>query len=239
MKPNLASCASSGKQPSAERADHSGRPSVQAHAKNQKIFLAERAVVRAIPLSKNAADTDRVRAGTFRDACDGSVRGGTMDTDTLSDQPVSPYVIHGVAGLQERAGSSLGTSNWVTVDQEMVTTFADLTGDRQWIHVDPERARQGPFGATVAHGFLTLGMSTGLLWDIFTVEDVGMILNYGLNRVRFPAPLPVGSRIRMHASLAEASEIAGGLQVVYHLEYEIEGKKKPCCVADLVFRYNA
>ena len=139
--------------------------------------------------------------------------------------------------MQERAGSSLGTSKWVTVDQEMVTTFADLTGDRQWIHVDPERARQGPFGATVAHGFLTLGMSTGLLWDIFTVEDVGMILNYGLNRVRFPAPLHVGSRFRIDVSLAEISEIAGGVQVIYHLEYETEHKEKPCCVADLVFRY--
>ena len=160
-----------------------------------------------------------------------------MNTDTLSDQPVSPYVIHGVAGLKERVGSSLGTSGWVTLDQEMVTTFADLTGDRQWIHVDPERAGQGPFGATVAHGFLTLGMSTGLLWDIFTVGDVGMILNYGLNRVRFPAPLPVGSRIRMHVSLPEVGEVANGIQAVYHLEYEIEGKEKPCCVADLVFRY--
>ena len=165
--------------------------------------MAERTVVRvrAVPLSKNAADTDRVRARPFK----GGVKGGTMNTDTLSDQPVSPYVVHGVTGLRERAGSSLGTSRWVTVDQEMVTTFADLTGDRQWIHVDPERARQGPFGETVAHGFLTLGMSTGLLWDIFTVDGVGMILNYGLNRVRFPAPLPVGSRIRMHVSLAEDS----------------------------------
>jgi acyl dehydratase len=191
----------------------------------------------AISLSKNAADTDRVRARPFRSARDGSVKGGTMNTDTLSDQPVSPYVIQGVGGLKERAGSSLGVSRWVTVDQEMVTTFADLTGDRQWIHVDPERARQGPFGATVAHGFLTLGMSTGLLWDIFTVDDVGMILNYGLNRVRFPAPLPVGSRIRMHVSLPEVGEVANGIQAVYHLEYEIEGKEKPCCVADLVFRY--
>ena len=194
-------------------------------------------MVRAISLSKNPADKDRVRARPFRSARDGSVKGGTMNTDTLSDQPVSPYVIQGVGGLKERAGSSLGVSRWVTVDQEMVTTFADLTGDRQWIHVDPERARHGPFGATVAHGFLTLGMSTGLLWDIFTVDDVGMILNYGLNRVRFPAPLPVGSRIRMHVSLPEVGEVANGIQAVYHLEYEIEGKEKPCCVADLVFRY--
>ncbi len=162
-----------------------------------------------------------------------------MDADTMSDQPVSPYLVHGVAGLRDRAGSSLGVSRRVTVDQEMVTTFADLTADRQWIHVDPERARQGPFGTTVAHGFLTLGMSTGLLWDIFTVDGDGMILNYGLNRVRFPAPLPVGSRIRirMHVSLAEIAEIADGIQAVYYLEYEIEGQEKPCCVADLVFRY--
>jgi acyl dehydratase len=118
-----------------------------------------------------------------------------------------------------------------------VTTFAKLTGDDQWIHVDPERAKEGPFGSTVAHGFFTLSLATGLLWDIFTVGDVGVILNYGLNRVRFPAPLPVGSRICMHAALAEATEIKDGIQVVYHLEYEIEGKPKPCCVADLVFRY--
>ena len=159
------------------------------------------------------------------------------NTGTLSDQPVSPYVIHGVAGLRERVGSLLGTSRWITVDQEMVTTFAHLTGDLQWIHVDPERASEGPFGATVAHGFFTLSLATDLLWDIFTVEDVSMILNYGLNRVRFPAPLHVGSRFRIDVSLAEISEIAGGVQVIYHLEYETEHKEKPCCVADLVFRY--
>jgi len=160
-----------------------------------------------------------------------------MDANTLSDQSASPYVIHGIAGLRERAGTPLGTSRWVTVDQEMVTTFAELTGDNQWIHVDPERAREGPFGGTVAHGFFTLSLSTGLLWEIFSVEDVGMILNYGLNRVRFPAPLPVGSRICMHAALAEVLDTKDGIQVVYHLEYEIEGQAKPCCVADLVFRY--
>jgi acyl dehydratase len=160
-----------------------------------------------------------------------------MNAETLADQPASPYAIHGVAGLRERAGSSLGTSRWVTIDQEMVTTFAYLSGDRQWIHIDPERARQGPFGTTVAHGFFTLSLSTALLEDIFTVEGVSMILNYGLNRVRFPAPTPVGSRTRMHASLAEVTDVAGGVQVVYHLEYEIDGKPKPNVVADLVFRY--
>jgi len=150
---------------------------------------------------------------------------------------MSPYVIRGVKELRERAGSSLGVSDWVTVDQDTVTAFAELTGDRQWIHVDPERAKAGPFGRTVAHGFLTLSLSTDLLDHIFRVEEVNVIINYGLNKVRFPAPAPVGSRLRMHASLAEATDITDGIQVVYHLEYEVEGQDKPCCVADLVFRY--
>ena len=160
-----------------------------------------------------------------------------MSAETMSDRPASPYVIDGVAGLHERVGSSLGTSRWVTIDQEMVTTFAELSGDRQWIHVEPERASQGLFGTTVAHGFFTLSLSTGLLDDVFSIQDVGTILNYGLNRVRFPAPLRVGSRICMHVALAEAVDITGGIQVVYHLEFEVEGQPKPCCVADLVFRY--
>ncbi len=161
-----------------------------------------------------------------------------MTVQAPSHGTPSIYMIHGPSGLRERAGTSLGVSNWVTVGQEMVTAFAELTGDRQWIHVDPERAGQGPFGATVAHGFLTLSLSTDLLDQIFTVDNVTLILNYGLNRVRFPAPLPVGSRIRMHVTLAEAADIPNGVQVVYHLEYEVEGQAKPCCVADLVFRYH-
>jgi acyl dehydratase len=160
-----------------------------------------------------------------------------MSVRTPSQERPDLYVIHGPAGLRQRAGSSLGVSKWVTIDQGMVTAFAELTGDRQWIHVDPERAAQGPFGTTVGHGFLTLSLSTDLLDQIFTVDDVGMILNYGLNRVRFPAPLPVDSRIRMHVSLAEVADVPDGVQVVYYLEYEIEGQAKPCCVADLVFRY--
>jgi len=160
-----------------------------------------------------------------------------VDVETLPDRPASPYPIHGIAGLRERAGSALGTSRWVTIDQDMITRFAELSGDRQWIHVDPERAAQGPFGTTIAHGYLTLSQSTDLLDDIFSVEGVTMILNYGLNRVRFPAPLPVGSRVCMHVALAEAVEIQNGVQVVYHLEFEIDGQPKPCCVADLVFRY--
>jgi acyl dehydratase len=138
-----------------------------------------------------------------------------------------PLVIKGVAGLQEWAGRDLGTSEWTLVEQDKVTAFARLTGDEQWIHVDPERALSGPFGATVQHGFFTLGLSTGLLDQVFRVDDVSVVLNYGLNRVRFPAPLRVGSRVRMHVNLAEATGLDDGVQVVYHLSYEVEGRPKP------------
>jgi len=160
-----------------------------------------------------------------------------MGVDTAPDEIREPAVIQGVDGLRERAGQKLGVSDWVRVKQEDVDTFAKLTGDEQWIHVDPQRAREGPFGATVQHGFLTLGRSTGLLWSIFSVEGFSMILNYGLNRVRFPAPLKVGARVRMHVDLAEMKELDNGVEVVYRLVYEVEGEPKPCCVADLVFRY--
>jgi acyl dehydratase len=160
-----------------------------------------------------------------------------MTTETAPGSTRSPLVINGVAELREREGSDLGVSDWVTVDQDKVTTFARLSGDEQWIHVDPDRAKTGPFGATVQHGFLTLGMATGLLWSVCLVEGFGVILNYGLNRVRFPSPLRVGDRFRMHVSLAQVKELASGAEVVYHLEYEVDGQEKPCCVADLVFRY--
>jgi len=151
----------------------------------------------------------------------------------------APVVMKGLAGLRERQGQEGGVSSWRTVEQSDIDTFADLTGDRPWIHVDPERAATGPFGATVQHGFLTLGMATGLLWEVCTVEGFDVVLNYGLNRVRFPAPLRVGSRIRMHVEVAEVKELDGGAEAVYRLTYEVEGQAKPCCVADLVFRYYA
>jgi acyl dehydratase len=157
-----------------------------------------------------------------------------------SSDPITlegPAVVRGVDDLFGRLGSDLGSSAWLTVEQDAISTFATLTGDEQWIHVDPERAAQGPFGATVQHGFLTLGLSTGLLDQVIDVQDVSMVLNYGLNRVRFPAPLRVGSQLRMHVALAEAQRIEGGVQVVYRLTYEVAGQSKPCCVADLVFRY--
>jgi acyl dehydratase len=153
----------------------------------------------------------------------------------------APVVIQGLEGLRERLGTEVGVSGWRTVRQEDIDTFAKLTGDEQWIHVDPERAAGGPFGATVQHGFLTLGMATGLLWEVCTVEGFSVVLNYGLNKVRFPAPLRVESRIRMRVQIAEVKAIEGaggnGAEAVYRLTYDVEGQDKPCCVADLVFRY--
>jgi len=149
-------------------------------------------------------------------------------------------VLHGLDELQQRLGQELGTSGWRSVEQEQIDLFAKLTGDEQWIHVDPERARGGPFGATVQHGFLTLGLATGLLWEVCTVDGFGVVLNYGLNKVRFPAPLRVGSRVRMRVALAEVKALGGtGAEAVYRLTFEVEGEAKPCCVADLVFRYYA
>ena len=158
-------------------------------------------------------------------------------TTGVDEHTYTPLVLHGLAELKERAGQNVGVSDWTTVRQEDIDTFARLTGDAQWIHTDPERAASGPFGTTVQHGFLTLGLSTGLLWSVFTVDGFSVILNYGLNKVRFPAPLRVGSRIRMHVDIATVTELDGGAEAVYHLTYEVEGEPKPCCVADLVFRY--
>ena len=154
-----------------------------------------------------------------------------------------PLVLNGLTDLQSHVGQDLGTSSWRTVEQGDINTFADLTADHQWIHVDPERARTGPFGTTVQHGFLTLGMSTGLLWEVVVVEGFGVILNYGLNKVRFPAPLKVNSRFRVNVVLAGVTALESpsgpGAETVYRLTFEVDGEAKPCCVADLVFRYYA
>jgi acyl dehydratase len=159
----------------------------------------------------------------------------------MSDSTDGPLVIQGLDGLKDRLGTDLGVSSWYTVTQDGINTFAKLTGDEQWIHVDPERAKSGLYGKTIQHGFLTLGLSTGFLWEICSVDGFGVVLNYGLNKVRFPSPLPVDSRIRMHVNLAEVKELetpnGPGAEAVYRLTYEIEGQAKPCCVADLVFRY--
>jgi len=142
-----------------------------------------------------------------------------------------------VTELPTLKGRDLGSSRWWEVTQEHISTFAELTGDEQWIHVDTERARTGPFGTTIAHGFFVLSRSTGLLYELLEVRNATQILNYGLNRVRFTAPTPVGSRLRMGLKVTDVAEVAGGYQVTFGLTFERDGQQKPACVAELVFRY--
>ncbi|MFP5331078.1 MAG: MaoC family dehydratase, partial [Acidimicrobiia bacterium] len=134
-------------------------------------------------------------------------------------------------------GSHLGNSEWWEITQERVNAFADATDDHQFIHVDPERAAQTPFGGPVAHGYLTLSMAVPLTQQIVAVRGVRMAVNYGTNKVRFPAPVPVGSRLRAGAVLESVEDVPGGVQVVFTVTFEIEGGAKPVCVAETVSRY--
>jgi acyl dehydratase len=136
-------------------------------------------------------------------------------------------------------GESLGFSEWHKITQEQVNAFADATGDHQWIHVDPERAAAGPFGGPVAHGFLTLSLAPMLVAEVLEVADAAVTINYGLNRVRFPAPLPVGSRVRADVTCTAVDDVPGGLQATFTVTFEREGGGKPVCVADLLLRYGA
>ena len=147
-------------------------------------------------------------------------------------------IVHGLAELKALAGADLGHSGWLEITQDRVDLFGDATGDRQWIHVDPERARGGPFGGTIAHGYLTLSLVIPLFSELLVMEDIGMAVNYGLNKVRFPAPVPVGSKIRLAGRLGEVEDVSGGgVQVVVDFTVQIEGKDKPACVAQAVYRY--
>jgi len=136
--------------------------------------------------------------------------------------------------LAEAAGSELGTSDWLEVTQDRVNLFAEATGDHQWIHVDVERAADGPFGGTIAHGYLTLSLIPLLGTQVFELRTPGAKLNYGVNKVRFPHPVRVGSRIRLHVTLGEVAEIPPGRQVTLRHTVEIEGVDKPACVAETV-----
>ncbi|GAA1522620.1 MaoC family dehydratase [Nocardioides humi] len=136
--------------------------------------------------------------------------------------------------LTEAAGTDLGASDWVTIDQRRVNQFADATGDHQWIHVDLERAKEGPFGGTIAHGYLTLSLVPWLGSQVFTLRTPGAKLNYGVNKVRFPAPLLVGKRIRLHVRLGEVVDIPSGKQLTVQHTVEIEDEEKPACVAETV-----
>lgn len=146
-------------------------------------------------------------------------------------------VIDGLEELKALVGQKIGTSDWVEITQEQIDAFADVTGDHQWVHVDQQRARtESPYGTTIAHGFLTLSLCPALAQQISIVEGVKMGVNYGLNRVRFPNAVKVGSRIRMTSHLTELKEISGGVQVTYKQTFEVEGQDKPACVAETVAR---
>ena len=135
-------------------------------------------------------------------------------------------------------GQDLGSSPWLDVSQQRIDTFADATDDHQWIHVDVERAKTGPFGGPIAHGYLTLSLLIPLWSQILVFEDLGMAVNYGLNKVRFPAPVPAGSRVQVSATLADAEEVGGnGIQATIDAVMRVEGADKPVCIAQMVHRY--
>jgi acyl dehydratase len=141
-----------------------------------------------------------------------------------------------VEELTAAVGETLGPGEWQPIDQSRVNLFADATDDHQWIHVDPERAAQGPFGAPVAHGFLTLSLLSSLVGQLYMVKGTRMGVNYGLNKVRFPAPVRVGTSIRVRAEIVSVDPVAGGVQLVARVTVESDGGEKPVCVAETVSR---
>lgn len=148
-------------------------------------------------------------------------------------------IVNGLDELRAHVGEHLGYSEWTPVTQERINTFADATDDHQWIHVDVERAASGPFGAPIAHGFLTLSLLIPLWGQILDLRGIDMAVNYGLNKVRFPAPVPVGSKIRMGATLATLTDVSGGVEAVIDAVVERDQSVKPVCVAQVVHRYYA
>jgi acyl dehydratase len=136
-----------------------------------------------------------------------------------------------------KAGDHFGPSSWTEITQERIDAFAEATGDHQWIHVDPERAAAGPFGTTIAHGYLTLSLLPAASYEVIPPQSNGMAINYGLNRVRFPAPVPVGSRVRVAFEAAAVEEAEWGTQATLATTVEREGGDKPVCVAEVLFRY--
>jgi acyl dehydratase len=148
--------------------------------------------------------------------------------------------VHGLAELKALAGTDLGAGGWLEVSQDRIDTFADATGDHQWIHVDVERAAAGPFGGTIAHGYLTLALLIPLWTELLRIEGIGMAVNYGLNKVRFPAPVPAGAKVRLAARLGGVEDVAPRtVQAVVDLTLEVQGSDKPAVVAQAVYRYLA
>ncbi|MEU5837856.1 MaoC family dehydratase [Streptomyces diacarni] len=149
-----------------------------------------------------------------------------------------PRVFTSADELRAAVGEELGSSDWIEVDQKRIDLFADATGDHQWIHVDPERAAGGPFGGTIAHGYLTLSLLPALVPQIMRVEGMKMGVNYGVNKVRFPSPVPSGTRVRARVTLTDVSEASdGGVQVAAQVTVEREDADKPVCVAESLSRY--
>jgi acyl dehydratase len=152
---------------------------------------------------------------------------------------MAPTVLDDLDAVRAAAGRHLGHSDWLLVTQDRVDLFAEATGDDQWIHVDPERAAAGPFGAPIAHGYLTLALTNYFLPQIVEVRGLSMGINYGVDKVRFPAPVRVGSRIRAGAEITAVAEIPGGIQASVRITVEIEGEPKPACVVESLSRYLA
>lgn len=149
------------------------------------------------------------------------------------------HTFNSIEELVAVKGQVVGHSDWVTITQEAVNLFADATGDHQWIHVDPERAAAGPFGTTIAHGYLTLALLPRLMHQIYSVAGIKLAINYGLNKVRFPAPVPVGSKVRAESSVVDVAEVGdGAYQLTLSTTVAIDGAPKPACVAESIVRYQ-
>jgi acyl dehydratase len=148
-----------------------------------------------------------------------------------------PTAVTGIDGVKSLAGQQLGPSDWEEITQERVNLFADATGDHQWIHVDPERAKAGPYKGTIAHGYLTLSLIPYLMPKILKVQGFSAGINYGCDRVRFPAPVPVGSKVRCAATVDAVSDVPGGVQATITVTIEVEGQSKPSCVATTLVRH--
>lgn len=147
------------------------------------------------------------------------------------------HIYQGLDELEAAVGTHLGYSDWYTVTQDQVNLFADATEDHQWIHVDPERAKDGPFGAPIAHGYLTLALVPKLAWQVYDVAGLKMSINYGANKLRFPAPVTVGSRIRAGVELLEVTRGDAGAQAITRTTIEIDGSEKPACVVENIAVY--
>ncbi|MDA2957209.1 MAG: MaoC family dehydratase [Ilumatobacteraceae bacterium] len=149
---------------------------------------------------------------------------------------MTPRVLSGADELKAAVGQHLGYSEYIDITQDRVNQFADATGDHQWIHVDVERAKSGPFGGPIAHGYLTLSLGPMLYPTVVRVEGFSMGVNYGANKVRFPSPVPVGSRLRLGVKLLDVEDVSGGVQMTMEFTFECEGSSKPSCVAEIIFR---